>query len=367
MGIPVHGPQVIAFLEWLRTHRPTVQSLREMSEGEQRDAARSFVDFVRSESGEPPEFDEHAILDGAKWRPPPSRSTTDDLLRRYRTIKYRSLLLYSKQDKELGTFFRKNWDAWSEESGDLMDFYDFAIRGGSPRAYSFSQSFIRSLRVIHCADIRRIQAIGLPCLLLWSNTDDVIVPFADVATDPSAIRDRFRNVLRALASDRIDDLKAFYDPWIGRDGRWPRSDIFISYQHTDKDWVGQFHDWLERDGFQTWYDQHLCAGERFDLRIRHQLEIARAAVVVWSEAATRSDWVVAEAEYARSSRKLVPVARQESVPIPPPFNTLQTVNMSDWPAKEEGNRAYTRLRDRLTVLCHKRLRGRRSDSTEPML
>ena len=78
-------------------------------------------------------------------------------------------------------------------------------------------------------------------------------------------------------------------------------------------------------------DTHIHAGKRFHIEIEKELEQARAVVVLWSQAARESDYVLEEAEDAKERGILVPV-RIEAVTIPYGFRRLQTADLIDWVA-----------------------------------
>lgn len=268
-------------------------------------------------------------------------SSRVDLLNRYRTIPFRSIFLYTSQDQLFGRYVRQHWSAWSDESGDLFDFYAFSIQDHQEESYSFSQDYISRLRAIPCADLARIRAVGLPCMLVWSDYDDTIVPFADVAEFESGLRDRFRLVQRFLDQDQLDALRSYFAASL-KESVSSREDVFLSYRQTDRPWVQELHDALERNGISVWFDQHLRAGDRFDLR--HHLSHAKAAIVVWSHSSVSSGYVLAEALMAWNRRSLVPVAKELPVDIPPPFNAVHAEDLSFWPSMASG---FERLVERL--------------------
>src|SRR5262245_21255806 len=64
-------------------------------------------------------------------------------------------------------------------------------------------------------------------------------------------------------------------------------------------------------------------GDRFLEEIKHQIELAKAVIVIWTESAVKSEWVLAEATLANARKKLVTVrdAGLDVHEIPLPFNT----------------------------------------------
>ena len=73
------------------------------------------------------------------------------------------------------------------------------------------------------------------------------------------------------------------------------ADVFLSYAHEDRAAVARIASALKRGGFTVWWDEDLSPGTRFRDRIRHEIESARAVVVIWSAMASEKDWVLAEA------------------------------------------------------------------------
>jgi hypothetical protein len=104
------------------------------------------------------------------------------------------------------------------------------------------------------------------------------------------------------------------------------ADIFISYSKRDRSLPEQLARELQSKGFTVWWDTEPVPGEAFSRSISEQLENARAAIVIWSAASVRSDWVIAEAREAYARGVLIPV-RTEDVSveeIPAPFDELET-------------------------------------------
>ena len=184
-------------------------------------------------------------------------------------------------------------------------------------------------------------------MLVWSDYDNMIVPFADVAESESGLRDRFRLVQRFLDQDQLDALRSYFADTV-KQAMNSREDVFLSYRQTDRAWVQQLHDAIEGAGVSVWFDQHLRAGDRFDLRIVHHLSHAKAAIVVWSHSSISSGYVLAEALMAWNRRRLIPVMKELPVEIPPPFNAVHTENLSLWPGELSG---FERLVERLREAC----------------
>ena len=90
-------------------------------------------------------------------------------------------------------------------------------------------------------------------------------------------------------------------------------------------------------GHTVWRDDQLPAHRDYADVIEERLGKADAVVVVWSHDAARSQWVKAEADFAREAGKLVQASIDGTVP-PMPFNRIQCVALCDW----TGNRSDPR-------------------------
>lgn len=107
--------------------------------------------------------------------------------------------------------------------------------------------------------------------------------------------------------------------------------VFLSYAHRDRSHIEALAERLGAAGYPVWWDDRIDAGERLDDEIKRALHAARAVVVLWSAHAVASPWVQWEAAQAAKHGKLIPMA----VPgldlrdIPPPYNTLNTLWLSE--------------------------------------
>lgn len=75
-------------------------------------------------------------------------------------------------------------------------------------------------------------------------------------------------------------------------------DVFISYRSLNRAWAMALHDALHESGFTIFLDQYvLRAGDQLDRTLEQQLRRSMSAVLVWTHAASESEWV--RAEYKR--------------------------------------------------------------------
>lgn len=106
-------------------------------------------------------------------------------------------------------------------------------------------------------------------------------------------------------------------------------DLFISYAREDRETAHALAEALKRHGVGVWWDRELTGGGDFAGEIEHHLRAAPVAVVLWSAASVRSDFVRDESSRARDMHKLLPV-RISPVELPLGFGTLHTLDLLDW-------------------------------------
>lgn len=107
------------------------------------------------------------------------------------------------------------------------------------------------------------------------------------------------------------------------------SEIFISYKREEREKAHAIAESLARRGFSVWWDIDLLPGDRFADEIGAVIEKAKAAVVLWSEDAVKSDFVRAEASKASDRGILIPV-RLDNCELPLPFGALHTLDLRGW-------------------------------------
>ena len=107
------------------------------------------------------------------------------------------------------------------------------------------------------------------------------------------------------------------------------ADVFISYKREDRRVAERLSGTLQQLGFDVWWDFELLSGENFRAAIRAVMDQCKAAVVVWSKAATESSFVLDEASYALRLGRLCPL-RIEAVDLPFGFGQIHAEDLSDW-------------------------------------
>ncbi len=116
---------------------------------------------------------------------------------------------------------------------------------------------------------------------------------------------------------------------------WVNREVFLSYAREDADMAQQIADALNDEGYQVWWDQEVNAGVEWPEELDRRLSSAVAIVVVWSADSVESDYVLAEARTGYDRKVLVAVVVEECS-IPPPFDLIHWIDLSDW----QGGRGY---------------------------
>jgi hypothetical protein len=109
----------------------------------------------------------------------------------------------------------------------------------------------------------------------------------------------------------------------------PMVDVFISYSRSDEAKVAMLAHAVEAAGYDIWWDAELPPHQSYGEVITDKIEHAKAAIVLWSATAVKSEWVRAEADLARHHRKLVQTTVDDVIP-PLPFNQIQYAELGDW-------------------------------------
>lgn len=112
------------------------------------------------------------------------------------------------------------------------------------------------------------------------------------------------------------------------------ADIFLSYSREDQSIARRFAEGFARAGLSVWWDQALAPGEAFDDVTEKALEQAGIVVVLWSRTSVTSRWVRAEATWATSENKLVPVMI-EHCKRPIMFELTQSVELLNWQGRDD--------------------------------
>lgn len=109
----------------------------------------------------------------------------------------------------------------------------------------------------------------------------------------------------------------------------PMSQVFISYARSTQDQAQLLARTLRSEGCDVWLDEDLPAHRSYTDVIEERLRGAKAVVVIWSSDAVKSQWVRAEAEFARNAGTLVQLSIDGAIP-PLPFNQIHCAQLSGW-------------------------------------
>lgn len=126
------------------------------------------------------------------------------------------------------------------------------------------------------------------------------------------------------------------------------ADIFISYSQKDREFVQRLVQALGEEGYALWWDHEIRAGEAFDELIEDALKRIRCVVCVWSRHSVDSQWVRAEAAWAKDRNLLVSTRIDDTVDLPLKFYNVHTKDLTGW----DGTRQDTVFRD-LVADIHK--------------
>lgn len=107
------------------------------------------------------------------------------------------------------------------------------------------------------------------------------------------------------------------------------ADVFISYARKDREAALTLATALEATGYSVWWDPEILGGENFDDAIERELDLAGAAIVLWSRHSVSSNWVRSEAAAAAERGIIIP-AFIEAIKLPIEFRRKHTIDLSSW-------------------------------------
>ena len=125
-------------------------------------------------------------------------------------------------------------------------------------------------------------------------------------------------------------------------------DIFISYEHEDRERAAKLAEAFSALGWSVWWDRRIVVGQRFDQAIERELEAAKSVVVLWSQHSIGSEWVMNEAAVGARRGVLVP-AMLEPVQLPLEFSRKQTADLTGWNG-DLSNRSFRALCEGITAV-----------------
>jgi adenylate cyclase len=107
------------------------------------------------------------------------------------------------------------------------------------------------------------------------------------------------------------------------------ADVFISYARSAEGHAHRIVEELRALGYSVWRDDDLPAHRSYSEVIEEHLASAKAVVVVWSADGVSSEWVRAEADVARTNKKLVQLSI-DGAALPLPFSQLHCADLNEW-------------------------------------
>lgn len=143
------------------------------------------------------------------------------------------------------------------------------------------------------------------------------------------------------------------------------ADIFISYASEDRNKVKLFVKAFEDQGWSVWWDRNLLFGRPFDQVIRTELRTAGCIVVVWTENAAKSLYVIGEARDAVRTNNLISVFFSlPSTEIPYDLQAINGVELMHW----DGNTStpdFRRLLRGISDIISQVPQNKTSEETDP--
>jgi hypothetical protein len=103
----------------------------------------------------------------------------------------------------------------------------------------------------------------------------------------------------------------------------------ISYSHRDRALARRISQTLSRFNLEHWWDDRIEISTLWNDALEKRLRAASSVLVLWTDAAATSQWVLHEATVARDRRTLVQV-RIGSAPLPDDFTALQAADLPVW-------------------------------------
>src|SRR5688572_30455402 len=131
-----------------------------------------------------------------------------------------------------------------------------------------------------------------------------------------------------------------------RPQRRAMADVILCYARDDAAAAGRLAAAVTQRGYWLWSETDLGSA---GADITDRISGAKAAIVLWSEAAAASEWVRAEANFARGQKKLIQ-ASADGRPPPLPFRAADMVSLSGWQGGE-AHPGWRRIAAELEALC----------------
>jgi len=209
---------------------------------------------------------------------------------------------------DLGTYFD---EVQIQQTADYAYGEQIAARSGGDR-FSLANSY----RVF----VERLVAAGPP----WASAA-ALPPVAPAAiAPPPPVEPLWVAHAKAAPTEsfKVDPVTRVARPTPEHRGK-----VFTSFARADRARVEPILASLASSGFDVWSDRELPYGSDFSREIAHQLEMADAVLVFWSQESVASTAVRDEAYVARQRGRLIPVMLDNVAP-PLGFGDLQSHDLT---------------------------------------
>lgn len=130
------------------------------------------------------------------------------------------------------------------------------------------------------------------------------------------------------------------------------ADIFLSYARADVEQAAQLVERLQAEGWTVFWDRSIAPGRQWREVLEAELIPAGCVLVLWSESAIESRWVVEEAELGAQRKALIP-ARLQDVEPPLGFKSVHSSDLTSWD-RQPDSPALRPLLDEISALLGKR-------------
>ena len=91
------------------------------------------------------------------------------------------------------------------------------------------------------------------------------------------------------------------------------AEIFISYNHGDREFVQRLAEKLTGRGGSVWFDQSMAGGDTISSEVQDRISQAKACLVLWSHNSINSSWVIKEHRMAIEAGNYIPMTLQDDV------------------------------------------------------
>ncbi len=107
------------------------------------------------------------------------------------------------------------------------------------------------------------------------------------------------------------------------------ADIFLSYSNKDRNRLRPLVEALLGSGLTVFWDRDIPPGSTWRSVLDRELRTAAWVIVIWSRSSVESEWVLEEAQDARTRRILLP-ASIDRIDPPIGFRAIQSADLKDW-------------------------------------